>query len=76
MKTLREYLDDARETIDVNELIDLVDFADSWIESFHGVSFENMVITAEQLQELDNTCFNGYETVDEIRVAVTEILSK
>lgn len=160
MKTLREYLDDARETIDVNELIDLVDFADSWIESFHGVSFENIVIsaaendaensyyghfewlknnraeavgwmervvkmgavtaegydfykhieaaefqqvkehiedfaadiynyvvfklaaeinpapTAEQLQQLGDTCFNGYETVDEIRAAVTEILSK
>ena len=160
MKTLREYLDDARETIDGNELIDLVDFADSWIESFHGVSFENMVIsaaendaensyyghfewlknnraeavgwmekvvkmgavtaegydfyehieaaefqqvkeriedfvadiynyvvftlaaeinpapTSEQLQQLADTCFNGYETVDEIRAAVTEILSK
>lgn len=158
--TLQECLNDARETIDGTELINLVDLADSWIETFPGVSFENMVIsaaendaensyyghfewlknnraeavawmervvkmgavtaegydfykhieaaefqqvkehiedfaadiynyvvfklaaeinpapTAEQLQQLRDTCFNGYETVDEIRAAVTEILSK
>lgn len=36
----------------------------------------NPAPTAEQLQQLRDTCFNGYETVDEIRAAVTEILSK
>lgn len=160
MKALREYLDDAREDINGMELIDLVDFADSWVNNLPRASFESMVInaaqlasensyyghfewlknnrteavgwmekvvkmgvvtaegydfyrhikaaeyvqvkefindsgpdiyryvvyklaaetnpvpTAEQLQQLRDTCFNGYETVDEIRAAVTEILSK
>ena len=36
----------------------------------------NPAITDEQCRKVKDTCFNGYETVDEIRAAVTEILSK